>query len=423
MMFVTAVVADLQRETVDVDYTPNNDEYYCDQDPEPTPKVCLKSLATDGKLKLVYYTNAPSNHEKTVLFLHGGGALAIDYVATDLHDTEDSIKYYFLESKRGRPAGDGRKTRVWPVYLQAGKDKNSRCTADCSSTVEWSLGCHYETRSLTNNNVYLQQFIKQELIAKTPGGARNVYLAGYSQGAFTALFVAATADIGSEKLGGLFLTDGDVLHYLKGVSENNITEEDAGLGTQMRYNVDPKDVIMYHGSKDATFPPTWVIHHYNRLLQTWPGMSDFELDPDSQIYLVANKQHWEMNDPLAALSAFVRGDCKAVRNAQATHYVPSSSWFPSGGTNNAVDCRTSNDPVAPTCSSIPWGNCESSSIGSCLTHLRFAIDSEGKSCADAVEEIKSQCSACSVCTEADCSADFQKLNKSQALLESLFVLP
>lgn len=250
-----------------------------------------------------------------------------------------------------------------------------------------------------------------------------MYLAGYSQGAFTALFVAATADIGSEKLGGLFLTDGDVLHYLHGVSENNITGEDAGLGTQMRYNVDPKDVIMYHGAEDATFKPTWVINHYNRLLQTWPGMSDFMLEPDSQIYLVENKQHQEMGDPLAALSAFVRGDCKAVRNAQATTYVPSSPWFPSG-TNNAVDCRSSSGPVPSTCSSIPWGNCQpSSGLGSCLSHLSFAIDSEGKSCADAVAEITSQCSACSVCTEADCSADLQNLNKSQPLLESLFVLP
>merc|ERR1712176_1352985 len=58
------------------------------------------------------------------------------------------------------------------------------------------------------------------------------------------------------------------------------------------------------------------------------------------------------------------------------------------------------EPLCPqTCSTVQWGNCQPSPwTGSCLSHLQWAIEHEGKSCDNATMEVKSQCPACVVCS-------------------------
>jgi len=62
------------------------------------------------------------------------------------------------------------------------------------------------------------------------------------------------------------------------------------------------------------------------------------------------------------------------------------------------------DPFCPqTCSSVQWGSCNPApGTGSCLDHLKYAMNSEGLSCENATNEVRSQCPACHICSTRDC---------------------
>merc|ERR1712187_567429 len=71
-------------------------------------------------------------------------------------------------------------------------------------------------------------------------------------------------------------------------------------------------------------------------------------------------------------------------------------------------------PTPFTCSSMQCGSCSPSPwTGSCVDHLTYSIQSEITKCEAASDEIKSQSAACSVCTEADCSADVRTSSSLQ----------
>jgi hypothetical protein len=63
-------------------------------------------------------------------------------------------------------------------------------------------------------------------------------------------------------------------------------------------------------------------------------------------------------------------------------------------------------PPPPTCSSMHWGGCSPSpGTGTCEEHLKYSIQTEKKNCSVALDEIKSQCAACNLCTEVNCPAN------------------
>merc|ERR1711953_439492 len=56
-------------------------------------------------------------------------------------------------------------------------------------------------------------------------------------------------------------------------------------------------------------------------------------------------------------------------------------------------------PPPPTCSSTQWGSCSPSPwTGTCADHLKYSIQTEKNSCSAALDGIKSECAACTVCT-------------------------
>lgn len=59
---------------------------------------------------------------------------------------------------------------------------------------------------------------------------------------------------------------------------------------------------------------------------------------------------------------------------------------------------------SPSCDA-QWGSCQPQpGSGSCRDHLTYAINTERKSCADALNEVSAQCSVCSGCGVSDCSS-------------------
>jgi len=135
---------------------------------------------------------------------------------------------------------------------------------------------------------------------------------------------------------------------------------------------------------------------YDRISSNFGGVPRSNLSMDTASLLFEEMRAYDVDIPIAASFKL----CEAITE-QALCNVYQCMWDGS--------CHSPPTPAPSVqCSSTQWGSCKPDcGTGSCLDHLRFAIDTENKSCANAVAEIKSQCIPCNVCTEADCAADPQ----------------
>lgn len=130
---------------------------------------------------------------------------------------------------------------------------------------------------------------------------------------------------------------------------------------------------------------TWS-HPYDRI------MSNFGTAPDSTMTTLLGPwwqglESFDFDKPVTVSFALCENfDTTETCQANQCHWDGS--------------CRSPPD----SCSQTLWGSsCQPQpNFGTCQGHLEWAVSNEFKSCLDALEEISSQCPACSVCSPSNC---------------------
>jgi len=229
--------------------------------------------------------SSPTNYEKAVIMLHGGGETGTmwenQYNSGWFGDLT-GIKYVFPTSA------------LYQVWFNTYKVSGCGLMDDCS----------YDIPSIEESATRVAALINHEK-SLLGGDGKKVFIAGFSEGAqLTGYMQIAKMDFA---LGGVIIMDGFPLPPL-----THMPNHPEGAKANATYYGSDMRWMIWQGAEDTIFPPTETINTWNGIF-TALGASDTVKIEHTEPGL----QHWMKQSEFTQMVSFIRGESEMVEEVAA----------------------------------------------------------------------------------------------------------